>query len=145
VTAQASATGARRAVAEPGERLQVAGVRGVAQQRDPQQEAAEQEDGGEDRGHAGARALARLPDELLLSIVGHRGHGDGDPKPRPDVTVADPARRLGIDLVAPGHARDLLPGEEDEIEDGRGEADQRLEPAPHCELTSGAMRHGGRL
>jgi len=61
------------------------------------------------------------------------------------VAVADPARRLGIDLVATGHARHPLACEQDKIQRGRGEADQRLDPAPQRELTTGAMRHGGRL
>ena len=66
-------------------------------------------------------------------------------EPGADVAVADPARRLWIDLVSAGHARHALAGEEHEIQGGRGEADQRLDPAPYCELASGAMRHGGRL
>ena len=64
---------------------------------------------------------------------------------RADVAIADPARRLGIDLVAARHAGHALAGEEDQVEGGRGEADQGLEPALQSELACGAMRHGGRL
>ena len=64
---------------------------------------------------------------------------------RADVAVADPARRLGIDLVAARHAGHALAGEENEVQGRRGEADQGLDPAPERELASGAMRHGGRL
>ena len=64
---------------------------------------------------------------------------------RPRVAVADPARGLGIDLVAAGHARDLLAREQDEVERRGGEPDQRLDPAPQGELSWGAMRHGARL
>ena len=66
-------------------------------------------------------------------------------QPSARIAVADPARRLGIDLVATGHTRHALACEQDEIQRGRGEADQRLDPAPQRELTTGAMRHGGRL
>ena len=59
--------------------------------------------------------------------------------------AADPARRLGVDLVAAGHARDALAEEQDEVERRRRENDQALDPAPQGELASGAMRHGGRL
>jgi hypothetical protein len=59
--------------------------------------------------------------------------------------VAEPARWLGVDLVAAGDLRDPVAGEQDDIEDGRGEADQALDPAPESELRRGAMRHGARL
>jgi hypothetical protein len=64
---------------------------------------------------------------------------------RARVAVADPAWRLGVDLVSAGHARHVIAGEQDEVEDGRGEADQGFDPPPERELTCGAMRHGGRL
>ena len=72
---------ADRAGGDVAERLEEARPRQVAQHDAPPDEAAEQEDGGQDRGHAGARAMARLPGELLLSsFVGDHGHGDEDPR-----------------------------------------------------------------
>ena len=59
--------------------------------------------------------------------------------------VAEAAGRVGIDLVAAGHPRDLLAGEQDDVERRRREADERLDPAPHRELRRGAVRHGARL
>ena len=66
-----------------GERLEEAGRRRVAQRERPPQRPRKGEQAGEDRGHAGARALARLPGELLLSsVVGDRGHGLDPSAPR---------------------------------------------------------------
>ena len=76
---------------------------------------------------------------ILVVALGRAGEG------RAHLAIADPARRLGIDLVAAGHARHLLAGEEDEVEGRRREADQRLDPALQSELGCGAVRHGARL
>jgi hypothetical protein len=54
-------------------------------------------------------------------------------------------RRVGVDLVASGHARDALPGEQQQVERRRREADQALDAAPPGELSRGAVRHGARL
>jgi hypothetical protein len=59
--------------------------------------------------------------------------------------VAQPTRRIRVDLVAPGHAGDALAGEQQEVEERRGGADQTLDPAPPGELGSGTVRHGARL
>ena len=76
---------------------------------------------------------------ILVGPVGRPGEG------RAHLAVADPARRLGIDLVAAGHARHLLAGEEHEVERRRRQADQRLDSALESELGWGAVRHGARL
>ena len=76
---------------------------------------------------------------ILVGALGRPGEG------RADLAVADPARRLGIDLVAAGHARHLLAGGEDEVERRRREPDQCLDPALESELGRGAVRHGARL
>ncbi len=64
---------------------------------------------------------------------------------RADVAIAEPARRIRVDLVAPGHARDPLAGEQDDVQDGGSDTDQRFDPTLQGELTSGAIRHGARL
>ncbi len=74
-----------------------------------------------------------------MGPVGRTGEGGAD------VAVADPARRRGIDLVAPGHAGHLVAREQDDVEDRRGHADQGLDPVPQLDLAWGAMRHGARL
>src|SRR5437764_354623 len=52
-----------------------------------------------------------------------------------------PARRLGRDLVAPGHARHAVAGEQEEVEHGRGEADEALDPPAPLALREGEMGH----
>ena len=64
---------------------------------------------------------------------------------RPHVTVAEPARRHRVDLVAARDARDLLAREQDEVERRRRERDQGFDPPPQGELAGSAMRHGARL
>ena len=64
---------------------------------------------------------------------------------RPHVTVAEPARRHRVDLVAARHARDLLACEQHEVERRRRERDQGFDPPPEGELAGCAMRHGARL
>jgi hypothetical protein len=61
------------------------------------------------------------------------------------LALAEPARRVRVDLVAPGHARDLLAREEDEVQDRRHEADRALDATPERELSLAAMCHGARL
>jgi hypothetical protein len=51
-------------------------------------------------------------------------------------------RALGTDLVTPDDPRRAVPGVQDDVEDGRGDADQRLDPAPPRELLGTAVRHG---
>ena len=53
-----------------------------------------------------------------------------------------PVRPLRTDLVAPDDPRRAVPRVEDDVEDGRGDADQRLDPAPPRELLGAAVRHG---
>jgi hypothetical protein len=53
--------------------------------------------------------------------------------------------RLGRELVAPGHARELAAGEQHEVEEGPRDAERGLEPAAASELGGGADGHGGRL
>ena len=55
------------------------------------------------------------------------------------------ARRLGVDVVAPGDARDAVAGEEDEVEQRRGEPDHGLDAAAARELGGSAVRHSARL
>lgn len=64
---------------------------------------------------------------------------------RTPVAIADPPRRFRIDLVAPGYPRDLLAGEQHEVERRGGEPDQPLDPALQRELTGGTVGHGARL
>jgi hypothetical protein len=53
--------------------------------------------------------------------------------------------RLGRELVAARHARELAAGEQHEIEERPRDADRRLDPAAAGELGRGADGHGGRL
>jgi len=62
-----------------------------------------------------------------------------------DLAVAEAARGIRLDLVASGHARDLLAGEQDNVQDRCEEPDQSLDPAPGGELARCPMRHGARL
>jgi hypothetical protein len=64
---------------------------------------------------------------------------------RAGVAIADPPRWVRIDLVAARHARELLAGEQDDVEDGGGEPDQAFDPPLHCQLAGCAIRHGARL
>ena len=50
--------------------------------------------------------------------------------------------RLGVDLVAPGDARQPVAGEQQEVERGRGDADERLHAAHAGALDWGEDRHG---
>ena len=50
--------------------------------------------------------------------------------------------RLGVDLVAPGDARQAVAREEQEVERGRGDADERLHAAHADALGWGEDRHG---
>ena len=59
--------------------------------------------------------------------------------------VGEAARRLGIDVVAARDAGHALAGVEDDVENGRRQPDQPLDPAAHGELRRCAMRHGARL
>jgi hypothetical protein len=59
--------------------------------------------------------------------------------------VAEATRRVRVDLVAAGHARDLLAGEQQEVKGRRREADQALDPAPPGALRGAEVRHGARL
>jgi hypothetical protein len=61
------------------------------------------------------------------------------------VAVAEPAGRIRVDLVAPGHARDLLAGEQDDVKDRGRQPDQAFDPALQSKLTGSAMCHGARL
>jgi hypothetical protein len=73
------------------------------------------------------------------------GPAGGSGQRRARLGVPDPARRLGVDLVAAGDARNLLAREEHEVERRGGEADQRLDPPLEGELAGGAVGHGARL
>jgi hypothetical protein len=53
--------------------------------------------------------------------------------------------RVGVDLVASGHPRDAVAGEQQEVEGGSGKPDQALEAAAPGQLGGSAMRHGARL
>jgi hypothetical protein len=64
---------------------------------------------------------------------------------RAHVAVSEPARRIRVDLVAPRHARDLLAGEQDDVQDRGRQPDQTFDPALQSELSGSAMRHGARL
>ena len=64
---------------------------------------------------------------------------------RADVPIAQPARRIRVDLVAPGHARDLPPREQDDVEDRGGQPDQPFDPPLECELARCAIRHGAAI
>ena len=108
----------------------------------------------DDRGRrrrAGAGAPPRRA--AALELVGDRGHGDEDPRPPsggPPSRVRmsrSPIRRGGSGSIwlRPATRETRSPAKQDQIQDGRGEADQRLDPALRRELTGGAMRHGGRL
>src|SRR4051794_10454225 len=80
-----------------------------------------------------AKILDRRPrgfGEALVRRPGERGA---------DVAIAQPARRVGIDLVPPGHARDLLSGEQDDVENGGGEPDQPFDPPPQRKLARCAI------
>jgi len=61
------------------------------------------------------------------------------------LAVPDPARRLGVDLVAPGHPRDPVAGVQEQVECGGREPDRELDPPPEGELAGSEMRHGARL
>ena len=102
------------------------------------------DDGGGDRR---PRALPCLPAEHVL----RRRRGHRQPVVRsggPPIGVrAAPAsiaaaRRLGVDLVAPGDARQPVAGEQQEVERGRGDADERLHAAHAGALDWGEDRHG---
>ena len=91
--------------------------------------------------------LPRLPAE---HVVG-RGLGHGQPVVRsggPPIGVRAgfgehrAARGLGVDLVAPGDPRQPVAGEEQEVERGRGDADERLHATHAGALDWGEDRHG---
>jgi hypothetical protein len=54
--------------------------------------------------------------------------------------AAEAAWRLGLHVVAPGNARDLVACVQDEVERWSGDADQALDPA-----LERAVNHGARL
>ena len=54
-------------------------------------------------------------------------------------------RRIGVDLVAPDDARDAVAGVQEQVERGRGNADQRLDPVDAGALGWGEGRHGGAI
>src|SRR5215213_4455671 len=58
--------------------------------------------------------------------------------------AADP-RWLRVDVVAAGHAREALAGEEDDVEQRRREADQRLDAPAVGDLSRGAGGHAARF
>jgi hypothetical protein len=61
------------------------------------------------------------------------------------LAVAQPTRRIRVDLVAPDHAGDALAGEQQQVQERRRNADKTLDLTPPGELGSGAVRHGARL
>ena len=61
------------------------------------------------------------------------------------LAVAEPARRVRVDLVAPRHARDLLAREQHDVERRGEQPDHALDPALQRELAGGAVCHGARL
>ena len=102
----------------------------------------------------GARAVARLPVELLLRGVG-QGHGDemlaaalrgaGRAAERGAHLAAAEPRGLGVDVVAAGHARDALAREQHDVQQRRREADQGPRAAAVGELSRRPVGHGGRF
>ena len=58
--------------------------------------------------------------------------------------AAEP-RRLGVDVVAPGHAREAVAGEQEHVQRGRGEADHGLHAAAVGELSRRAVGHAARF
>jgi hypothetical protein len=59
--------------------------------------------------------------------------------------LAEAAGRLGVELVAPGDARDAVAGEQQDVEGGGGKPDEALDATAPGQLGGGAMRHGARL
>ena len=117
-------------------RLEAAGRRHVLAQQLVADVEDDQPDRREQRGDCGAWTVALLPGELRVGV--HRGHSSGGSR----LGKTRPCGRLGPDLVAPDDPRRAIAGVQDDVQDGRCDADQRLDPAQPGELGGTAVSHG---
>ena len=77
----------------------------------------------------------------LAALLGHAGRA----AERRAVRTAAEAGWLRINVVAARHARHAVAREQEQVEGGRGEADEALDAAPVGELGRGPVGHERRL